>query len=235
MAIDRLTSSPWLLLPGTLCKGEVFNGLLDALAVPSANRQPVVLDRPSVESYTDLYSWTSQCTIVCGFSLGTIVAAHLSGWMAALCLVLFGIDPYADDPAKAERRDDLLRDVAAKGGAVAIASRIPALHGTDPDAVRSNILTMADESSGLIDVQTRLALGRPDVLPILSTAQYPVIALSGELDKSTPPRHGQAAADTAPRGHFQCLEGLGHFALLEAPVACANTMMQFEDRKSVAS
>ncbi|UWR38422.1 alpha/beta fold hydrolase [Sulfitobacter sp. W074] len=235
MGIDGLAKRPWLLLPGTLCTSEIFSDFLDALAVPQSNRHAVVLDRPSVKDYADLCAKISQETVVCGFSLGAIVAAHLSSQMAAHRVVLFGINPNADDPAKNQGRYDLARDVAALGGAGAMASRAPVFHGANPEHTRARVLAMADETSNLIDAQTQIALTRPSVLPALSDTQYPVYVLTGELDNTTSPDKGRTAADAAPKGRFECLDGLGHFALLEDPEACARALIKCEERENATN
>ncbi len=217
------------MLPGTLCTAAVFDDFLDALAVAPAQRHPLILDRPSVEDYVDLCPLASQDTVVCGFSLGAIVAAHLADRMTAHRLVLFGINPYANDPAKAKGRRDLAHDVALLGGADAMRSRLPDLHGPDRKSAKVKMLAMADQTAPLIDAQTQLALNRPGALPALSRARAPVFSLTGSNDLAAPPAQGRAAAEAAPMGQFASLDGLGHFALLENPMACAASVARMEE------
>lgn len=230
MATDGLSARPWLLLPGTLCSGAVFDGLLDGLAVPRNTTEIISLDRPHVEDYADICAKSGPDTVVCGFSLGAIVAAHWSDRVTAYRLIFFGINPHADDPDKRQGRLDLARDVALSGGAAALRSRMPELHGPTPDAARIKILSMADQTEPQIDAQTRLALNRPGALPALSRARAPVFSLNGSQDTAAPPDYGRAAANAAPSGLFNPLEGLGHFALLEDPMACAAMIAQMEAR-----
>ena len=77
MATDGLSNRPWLLVPGTLCTGAVFDGFLDALGVAYSARTYVTLDRPSIDDYRVDFDGLADNTIVCGFSLGAIVTAHL--------------------------------------------------------------------------------------------------------------------------------------------------------------
>jgi len=81
----------------------------------------------------------------------------------------------------------------------------------------------------MISAQTQLALSRPGALPALGSARAPVVTVTGQTDHMAPPRLGQTAANTAPRGTFAELAGLGHYALLEDPVACAQAVRDAED------
>jgi pimeloyl-ACP methyl ester carboxylesterase len=229
MATDRLRAANWALFPGTLCTQAVFDGFLDALDVPASRRQIFSLEWPSVADYRDPLKALSQDTIVCGFSLGAIVAAHHADQMSVQRLILFGLNPHADDPAKAQGRHDLARDVASTGGAAALSARQPTFHGSNPEAVRKSVFQMADETAHLMKAQTRLALTRPGALPALAKARMPILTLTGALDHAAPPAQGQAAAAAAPDGSFHCLDGLGHFALLEDPGLCATAVIQHMD------
>lgn len=227
MATNELSERPWLLLGGTLCTAIVFDGLLDALDVSPTRRSDVVLDRPKIENYAPVFDDLPPETIVCGFSLGAIVAAHYADRMTAHRLILFGVNPFADDPSKADSRHDLAKEVIALGGKAALAARAPDVFGPNPDQTRSVIYQMADASADMIGTQTRLALSRPGANPALARASMPVLALTGAQDKGAPPNCGMAAAQAAPRGQFVSLDGLGHFALLEDPKACALAVKEF--------
>ena len=226
MDTRELANRPWILLPGTLCTSAVFDGFLDVLGVAAALRTPVQLNRPSIKDYHTTFETIPDGAIVCGFSLGAIVAAHYADDVTAHTLILFGVNPFADDPEKEQPRLDLARDVVALGGAAALQKRAPDVYGPTPDKTRAQIYTMADASTNHIDDQTRLALTRSGALPALAKAQMPVLALTGSQDSSAPISQGIAAAQAAPNGQFSSLDGLGHFALLEDPDGCAETVMQ---------
>lgn len=226
MATKGLANVPWLLLPGTLCTSAIFDSFLNTLGVQSTLRQHVQLDRPTIKHYRATFEDLSEDTIVCGFSLGAIVAAHYADRMVAQHLILFGVNPYADDRSKAQSRRDLAADVKANGGAAALQMRAPEVHGQTPDKTREQIYAMADACASQIDAQTQLALTRSGALPALEKARMPVLSLTGSQDKSAPSAQGLAAAQAAPHGQFHCLEGLGHFALAEDPNTCAAALIQ---------
>ena len=87
---------------------------------------------------------------------------------------------------------------------------------------------MADATADMLGAQTTLALSRPGAMAALSQAQAPVISVSGAEDRQVPPALGRAAADAAPKGTFRMIEGAGHYALLEAPQACADAVAGIE-------
>lgn len=225
MATDPTTSRPWVLLPGTLCTGAVFDAFLNVLGVPPAARRVVDLQYPHVEDYVDvLTTKVGPDAIVCGFSLGAIVVAHLAGRLDASQIVLFGLNPHADDPAKRDGRVALAKDVTKMGGMAALAGRLPPLAGPEPDTTRAHVLSMAGEAQNWIDAQTALALNRPGALSNLANARCPVTMLAGANDQHTPITLAQEAANAAPLGRVVELEGLGHYALVEDPGACARAL-----------
>lgn len=229
MATDTLRDRDWVLLPGTLCTANVFDGLLGAIGVPPDRRHVIELTRPSIDDYAFIMD-VSEDTVVCGFSLGAIVAAHWADRIEAARLVFFGVNPLADDPEKTGARFAMMEDVQNVGGAAALSGRLPAFAGADPAAARSAALHMADLAAPRIEAQTRLALSRPGALPALAQAKCPVFALTGENDDMAPAALGREAAQTAPSGQFHLLPDLGHYALLEDAHACAEGLMKLESR-----
>lgn len=224
MATDGLSNRPWLLLPGTLCTAAVFDGFLAALGLDGSTCSHVTLDRPTLADYQSDFDGLHADTIICGFSLGAIVAAHFADKITANRLILFGINPYPDDPAKAPSRYALAQDVTQHGGATALETRLSDVYGPNPAATRALICQMAERTSPHIAAQTQLALTRPGALPALAQAQMPVLAATGTQDHAAPPAQARAAAEAAPSGQFAALDGLGHFALLEDPKACAKAV-----------
>ncbi len=228
MGTDWPDQTDWILLPGTLCTDAVFAPFLDYLGVGQNRRKPVAIDRPAVSEYRDELASSARGAVVCGFSLGAIIAAHLADQLDAHRIILFALNPFPDDPAKATARHDLSSDVAARGGASALAPRLPPLSGPKPGQAHKTILDMANMSASYIAAQTQLALTRPNALAALSRTQAPVMVLTGTEDLMAPMAQGQAASDAAPNGRFASLQGLGHYALLEDPELCAQSLLELE-------
>ncbi|WP_417260297.1 alpha/beta fold hydrolase [Celeribacter sp.] len=228
MAIDLADGRPWILLPGTLCSERVFRAFLDELCVPDTALQPVALQHPHVEDYDEVLTETcAQGSVVCGFSLGALVAAHLADRLPASTFLLFGLNAHADHPEKREGREQLARDVIMEGANTALAPRLPILAGPEPQKARALLLDMAQETAGQITAQTELALTRPDACEVLARARAPIGLLTGTEDKITPLAMAHTAAQAAPTSRVIPLEGLGHYALVEDPVACASAVANY--------
>lgn len=229
MAIEDLRSRDWILLPGTLCTEDVFTGFLDTLEIPAERRKSIGLNLPAVEDYRQVLAPFASGAVLCGFSLGAIVAAHNADTFSSARTIVFGLNPFPDDPTKTKDRRALEQDVLANGGASALSIRLPALRGPDPGKARRKILAMADAAAPDIGAQTELALTRPGALDALSRSQSPVLSLTGSHDDMAPLAQGQAAAHAAPFGQFICIPNLGHYALLEDPEACAKAFLELEE------
>ena len=216
----------WVLLPGTLCTPDVFDPMLSALGVAPAQRAGVALDRPDVDDYrAELRATLRTGDIVCGFSLGAIVAAHcVADLSGAATLVLLGVNPLADAPEKRDGRLSLRDTVNAGQGADALRRDAPLLCARPDPAVVDRIVNMAAQAAPLIDAQTRLALGRPGALGALARADMPVLAVTGAQDCQAPPALAEQVAAAAPHAALRIVPDLGHFALLEGPVATAQAV-----------
>jgi pimeloyl-ACP methyl ester carboxylesterase len=227
MVIEPIGKCRWVLLPGTLCTADMFTGFLDHLGVPRSKRAAIELRHPRVEDYLQgLGQICTGSTIVCGFSLGAIVAAHLADRIDAARFVLFGLNPQADDPTKRDGRLALARDVQRLGGTAALDPRLAPLNGPHPERGRARILEMADASEAWIEAQTRLALDRPGALDALRRTDCPVGLLTGTEDTQAPLGLAAQAAAAAPQGRLVPLPGLGHYSLIEDPATCADAVAQ---------
>lgn len=226
MDINSLQKSRWILLPGTLCTSAVFDGFLDELGVPTNQQYTKKLASPKIEDYhsffkNDVYNGD----IICGFSLGAIVAAHHADIVHnAKAIVLFGINPLPDDKEKAKARYALQTDVENQGGRAAMTNRLSNIRGINPEQVRNKILEMAEKSSLDIKAQTTLAMSRPGAANPLSASNIPILALCGTNDDQVKPQMAAIVEKMAPNGQSILLPGLGHYALLEDPTACANAI-----------
>lgn len=56
-----------------------------------------------------------------------------------------------------------------------------------------------------------------DALERLSGIAVPVLALTGEADRMTPPKFAQALADRVPQGRARIVPGAGHLLMVERP------------------
>lgn len=56
-----------------------------------------------------------------------------------------------------------------------------------------------------------------DVLPRLEEIHVPLLAITGEYDKMTPPKYAQTFVDRVPGAEARIIEGAGHFVMAERP------------------
>lgn len=209
----------WVLLPGTLCTGAVFDPMLDALNVRQANRRTVTVDAPDVGDYAGrLTAAVSGGEIVCGFSLGALVLAHnLGALQAARALVLLASNPHPDAPGTRPAREAVRDRVLAGGAREWVTENWSLMSATNRSAVRDRVISMAEETTDLIPAQTELAITRPGAAVALAETGLPLLFVTGSDDQMTPPARIRDIAARATNAHLTELAGLGHFALIEDP------------------
>jgi pimeloyl-ACP methyl ester carboxylesterase len=218
------TEAPrWILLPGTLCTGDVFAPLMQALRITAARQIVLALDAPDVLTYrARLVETLCHRDVVCGFSLGAIAAAHAADVLEqAAALVLIGLNPRADAAEKRPGREGLRAATHAGELADTFASAASALFAQPTPALLDQVITMARGEAGNIDAQTTLAITRPSAFPALQKCTVPVVFVTGAKDRQTPPDLAHEAAQAAPGSALRLVPGLGHFCLLEDPAAVA--------------
>jgi pimeloyl-ACP methyl ester carboxylesterase len=66
-----------------------------------------------------------------------------------------------------------------------------------------------------------------DALERLGEISVPVLALTGEADKMTPPKFAQALADRVPGGKARILADAGHFTMVERPAETNEAIRTF--------
>lgn len=209
----------WVLAPGTSCTPRVFDPVMDCLGVASSRRFAVSIDAPSVEDYAArLEAVVQPGDIVCGFSLGSLVLAHNLGSLGkARAVVLLSLNPLADDPGNDVNRRRVRDRVQAGEARAVIHENWHRMSEDTGDQLRETVVEMAEATPHLIDAQTELAISRPSAVAGILQTSLPLVFVTGACDQLTPPGPVEPFGAKARRAHVRILEGLGHFALLEAP------------------
>jgi len=71
------------------------------------------------------------------------------------------------------------------------------------------------------------ACNRFDLVGQLSETAVPTLVISGSADKMTPAKYGRSLASEIPHAHYYCLEGVGHYIMLEQPARVATIIERF--------
>ncbi len=222
------TSDQWILVPGTLCTPAVFSPMLEHLGIGPERRQFVDVDKPNVHDYAaSLRSVVKGGEIVCGFSLGAMILAHNLGALEkAKAVVLLACNPFSDASGNRANRE-AARDRILSGEVDAWFRENWHLMSNDPsDALRDFVGSMATATAQHIPAQTELAASRPGAAEALSATGLPIVFVTGSADQLTPPGALHDIVEAADRASLRILDGLGHFALIEAPDRVAGSILQ---------
>lgn len=214
-----------LLIPGTLCDHRLFAPMLNALDLDATVAPPI--DHASVEEAAEaVLPLLGDETVVIGFSLGGFVALELLRRAPERIagLVLIASNAQALQQGNAEsRRADL--NFAREMGLAALIERLWPLYvpgiARENGQLRRLIIDMA-ETTGIdrFAQQTELAINRPDSQATLRATSMPVLLISGTEDEMTSAERYRLTAKARGTGWVELI-GVGHFAPLEAPEACA--------------
>ena len=209
----------WVLVPGTLCTARVFDPLLEELGVTHGDRHVITADAPDVRDYdARLRETVTGGEIVCGFSLGALILAHnLGALKAARAVVLLASNPFPDPPGNRVNREAVRDRVLAGDARGWVIENWAAMSASKSDDLRELVAAMAEETVPLIPAQTELAASRPGAEDQLTGTDLPLVFVTGSEDRLTPAGPIRMIARNARSAHLSVLDGLGHFALIEAP------------------
>ena len=209
----------WVLIPGTLCTGRVFDPLLDELGVSRVDRHVITPDAPDVRDYdARLREAVTGGEIVCGFSLGALILAHnLEALRHARAVVLLASNPFPDPPENRANREAVCDRVLAGGARGWVIENWAAMSASNRDDLREFVASMAEETAEHIPAQTDLAASRPGAQDDLANTDLPLIFVTGSADRLTPSKLLAKIVENAKDAQLHLIEGLGHFALIEDP------------------
>jgi len=220
-----MSSLPLLLLPGTLCTGEVFTRQMDSLSAVCSDIRVVEF---RLERSIDEMALTASRQIekgekiaVAGFSMGGMVALALAARFPGRIerIALLNSNCHGDAPERREKRSQLvaeansgsLRKVAKHG---LLGSYL--LHQRDTD--RQLIQDMAEaHGPASFAAQSQALASRRDRGEELRGLHCPLLILGSRHDILCPPSVQQEMHGMAAHSHLVMLEDSGHFSLLEQP------------------
>lgn len=236
---------PLLLLPGTLCDGEVFQPLIEALEPSSASWHVIVETLEggdTVEAVaTRILADAPPRFALLGFSLGGIVALSIAAMAPERLLGLALVDSNARDVPAQDRPG---RHAEAEQGAADLERHIRqtlwpryvAASARDDEDLRDAIVDMALRCGpAALMTQTAIGLSRPDSRPRLNDIKIPALVLAGAEDVLCPPQVQHDIALGLPLATLALIADAGHFALLEQPATVARHVMAWLERLGAPS
>lgn len=234
-------TAPLLLLPGTLCDGEVFGPVMDLLADPSGSaRWSAVASLTGVDTVeaaaARILADAPARFAMLGFSLGGIVALAVAAAaperVAGLALIGSNARDVREEDRPGRRAEALqgASDLERHVGQT-LWPRYVAAGARDNEGIRRTVVAMALRAGGgALTPQVDMALSRPDRRPQLGALTMPALVLAGADDALCPPEMQREMALALPSATLALVADAGHFLLLERPEAAAEHIAAWLDR-----
>lgn len=171
--------------------------------------------------------------VLIGHSMGGRVALEVvrqaPARIAGLVLANTGVHPRAEGEAAGRQR---MIDIARTQGMAALAEAwLPPMMGATPERVAALMPTLrAMVEAYPLDAylgQIAALLGRADAGPVLAGYAGPVLLLSADHDRWSPPAQHEAMHALAPQATIRILPAAGHMLPIEAPEAVVAELRQW--------
>jgi pimeloyl-ACP methyl ester carboxylesterase/predicted ester cyclase len=231
----KVDAVPLLLLPGTLCDARVFAPLIERLTGRAFTHGDMYGETDMGHLADRLLRDAPHRFAIIGFSLGGIAALEIAARAPDRVQGLALLDANGRDVPTALHAGRRAISAQAASHAALIVDTLwpsyvaPARAGDE--ALRALIVDMAEHAPhGAAVAQTELALSRIDSRPRLSALTMPALVLAGAEDAVSPPEIQRELADGLPDVTLALIPDAGHFALLEAPDACADAVRAWLQR-----
>lgn len=227
---------PILLLPGMLCDGRLWRDQVAALE--ALGHACVVADLTQDDSIAAMAARAIAAVAaprfaLCGLSMGGYVAFEVlrqavPGQVTRLALL--DTSARADTEAQARRRRGLI-GLARTGQFRGVTPRLlpQLLHPRHLDTPLAAEVTAMAERVGrdAFQRQQQAILGRMDSRPDLRRIAVPTLVAVGAEDALTPPALAEEMAAAIPGATLASIEGCGHLAPMEDPVATNRLLLDW--------
>lgn len=208
----------------------------DLLAFGSAQAVPEVLTMEDLaEQLKDQLDAEGVArTVLCGLSMGGYVAlAFLARWPERVAgLILCNTRSTADTAEGKQGREDLAKEVRAKGSAVIARAMVPKLLSTHSRATAPALATAVEDMIARQRPEAiaaaSLGMGlRPDRTAVLRATGKPTLIITGEHDALMPLDTSQAMAAAAPGSTLVVIPEAGHLSNMEGAEAFNQAVADF--------
>lgn len=212
-ATGEAPALPLVMLPGTLCDARLYAGVLDHLDVEA--HIPVLTGATTAgELAARLLRDLPARFVLCGFSLGAIVALEIAAQAPSRVerLALIGCNPGSLSPDAADARRAVTHD-----------QFVEASYRHTTPAIHRRLREMAEATPpNIYDQQTAITLSRIDSRPRLRLLTMPTLILCGADDRICPPALSIEMADAIPHTRLRLIDGAGHYLPIEQPERVAS-------------
>lgn len=167
--------------------------------------------------------------ILCGFSLGGAIAQQILIDFPDLARAGILVNSGAKMKVSPALFESIENDY---NGFVEFICKLAAAKKTVPELVRSFRHDFLSSQSGIVSGDFR-ACDRFDVTDRLSSVSVPVLVVTAEEDKLTPPKLGEALAKAIRNATRKHIMGAGHIAPLEKPDEVNEAILKFLDQNGL--
>lgn len=217
-------SLPILILPGTLCTGDMFTHQIEQLNKYSNNVSVVQFTNEATitEMATTVIKAANQepCAVI-GFSMGGIVAAQVAKTHPHLIakLALINSNSHADLPErKAGRAKHIQQANAGQFSSLIQNTFMPNYLYQQRNEHKKIILDMAlSLGEQCFEAQATAIEDRLDTLNVLKTLNADILIIGGMQDKLCSVEHQLLMHKALPNSELLLLEECAHFSPLEQP------------------
>ena len=230
--LNKAVSHDLIALPGTLMDSESLGPLSASMGLPF--RVELLGNENIFDSEIErLAGLASAPAVWIGHSLGGIAALHLADRFPKNCiaLIVLASNLRPDGPLGPEMRARQINAWEYGGLSALVREQLAPAYGlTTEDTLVAGLVEQAERvGAERFRRQLRYAADRPGLLVKKSNLAIPVLALSAQFDRLSPPACGDEIVQHvmgASARHFS-LENAGHLLPVQHPDWCAQHILRF--------
>lgn len=228
-----------ILLPGMLCDGTVWEGVIAALSdIADCHVIPCGRQRSIAEMAAAVAKQIDGPVGLMGHSLGGRVAFEVQRLRPDMVTRLGILNASASGHRSVQ---DLEQEVAVRAGQLSVIRRDGMLAfargwaqsifgGTalaDRELMAAFDAMISRQSDAHFEAQAIAGLTRRDMMEWLKDIECPVLVIGGEHESSRPPETHKAIAAAIPNARCEIVEDAAHMTIMEKPAAVAMLIRGF--------
>ncbi|AKD54716.1 alpha/beta fold hydrolase [Spirosoma radiotolerans] len=185
------------------------------------------------ELYDVLQAAEVEKAVLIGHSMGGYMALALAEHHPELVqgLVLYHSTATADDEAKREARQQVIKTLQTEGTTPFIQKQMPKMVAPaySPEKTEELITRFLTLPAEALAAGVTAIAGRPDRTAVLRNADFPVLLVLGREDQLIPYDKTAQLADLSTQIRVAVIEQAGHLSMVEQPEAATQVIRSFVD------